>query len=169
MAIFALGEYLDFNFLNWINNLKKLSIDFSMDFSKVLTPYNYHEWKQAVSNQLMSIGLLRMILGQDLELATSVVERRKWFDRRDKALGFLRSTISNDFLYHIASCTHPHDAWTPLEEIFGKPDRIKKFKLENEIIGLSLWILTIFNTFSLSSIPLDWSFLILTLLKMTSN
>ena len=50
-----------------------------MEFSKVplLTPYNYHEWKQVVSNQLMSIGLLRMILGQDLELAIGVVERRK--------------------------------------------------------------------------------------------
>ena len=58
----------------------------------------------------MSIGLLRMILGQDLEPATGVVERRKRFDRRDKAPGSLRSIISNDFLYHIASCTHPHDA-----------------------------------------------------------
>ena len=50
-----------------------------MDFSKfpVLTPYNYLEWKQVVSNQLMSIGLLRMILGWDLEQATYVVERSK--------------------------------------------------------------------------------------------
>ena len=85
----------------------------------------------------MSIGLLRMILGQDLELAIGVAKRRKWFDRRDKALGSLRSTISHDFLYHIASCTHPHDAWTTLEGIFGKLDRIRKFKLENELIGLS--------------------------------
>ena len=47
-----------------------------MDFSKspLITPYNYHEWKQVVSNQLMSIGLLRMILGHDLELATSVAK-----------------------------------------------------------------------------------------------
>ena len=113
-------------------------LGFIMNLSKVplLTPYNYHEWKQAVSNELMSIGLLRMILGQDLELATGVIKRRKWFDRRDKALGSLRSTISNDLLYHIASCTHPHDAWTRLEGIFGKPDRIRKFKLENELIGL---------------------------------
>ena len=58
----------------------------------------------------MSIGLLRMILAQDLEPTIGVAERRKWFDRRDKALGSLRSTISHDFLYHIASCTHPHDA-----------------------------------------------------------
>ena len=110
-----------------------------MDFSKVplLTPYNYHEWNQAVSNQLMSIGLFRMILGQDLEPATGVAERRKWFDRRDKALGTLISTISNDFLYHIASWTHPHDARRTLEGIFGKPDRIRKLKLENELIGLS--------------------------------
>ena len=57
-----------------------------MDFSKVplLTPYNYLEWKQVVSNQLMSIGLLRMILGHDLEPAIGVAQRRKWSDRRDK-------------------------------------------------------------------------------------
>ena len=50
-----------------------------MDFPKfpLLTPYNYHEWKQAISNQLMSIELLRMILGQDLEPDTSVAKRRK--------------------------------------------------------------------------------------------
>ena len=110
-----------------------------MNFSKVplLTPYNYHEWKQVVSNQLMSIGFLRMMLGQDLEPTTGVAERRKWFDRRDKALGSLRFTMFDDFLYHIASCTHPHDAWTTLEGIFGKSDRIRKFKLENELIGLS--------------------------------
>ena len=59
------------------------------------------------------------------------------FDRRGKELGSLRSIISNDLLYHIASYTHPHDAWTTLEGIFGKPDRIRKFKLENELIGLS--------------------------------
>ena len=111
-----------------------------MDFSKVplLTPYNYHEWKQAVSNELMSIGLLRMILGQDLEPARGVAEKKKWFDRRDKALGSLRSTISHDLLYHIASCTHPHNAWTTLEGIFGISDRIRKFKLENELICPSL-------------------------------
>ena len=111
-----------------------------MDFSKVplLTPYNYHEWKQAISNQLMSIGFLRIILGQDVELAIGVAERRKWLDRMDKVFSSLRSTISNDLLYHIASCTYPHDAWTTLEGIFGKPNRIRKSKLENELIGLSL-------------------------------
>ena len=72
-----------------------------------------------------------------MEPTTGVAKRRKWFDRRDKALGSLRSTISHDFLYHIASYTHPHDAWTTLEGIFGKPDRIRKFKLENELIGLN--------------------------------
>ena len=110
-----------------------------MDFQKVplLTPLSYHAWKQAVSNQLMSIGMLRMIIGHDLEPSIGVVERRKWFDRRDKALSSLRSTISNDCLYHIASCTHPHDAWTTLEGIFGKPNRMRKFILENDLIGLN--------------------------------
>ena len=45
--------------------------------------------------------------------------------------------LPSPMIFYIASCTHPHDAWTTLEGIFGKPDRIRKFKLENEIIGLS--------------------------------
>ena len=110
-----------------------------MDKSKVknLTPYNYHEWKVSLSDHLLSLGLLRMTLRQDQEPQRGVVERQKWFDRRDKALGSLRSTISNDLLYHIASCTHPRDVWTTLEGLFGKPNRIRKYKLENELIGLS--------------------------------
>lgn len=76
----------------------------------LLAPYNYHEWKNVVSNQLMSIGLLRIILGQDLELATGFVKRRKWFDRIGKEFSSLRSTMSNYFLFNISSFTHPHDA-----------------------------------------------------------
>ena len=87
----------------------------------------------------------------------------------DKELGSLRSTISHDFLYHIASYTHPHDVWTKLEGIFGKPNRIRKFKLENELIGLSTCDFDNIQVFFSKLNSLYWIFLIVALLKMKSN
>lgn len=102
--------------------------NFIMDLPKVvlLTPYYYHEWRFE-----MEILLLK------LRKPTSVAEKRKLFDRRDEALGTLIMSICRDLRYHVVSCKTPNEIWTTLESLFGKPDKMRKFKLENELMNLN--------------------------------
>lgn len=85
---------------------------------------------------LLTKKLHRITLGNDPKLIGSK-KKRKWFDRRDEALGTLHLKISLDLRYHIASCKNPNDIWTTLEGLFGKLDKMRKFKLENELMSLN--------------------------------
>lgn len=89
----------------------------------------------------MEILLLKLVLHRiifDIDLKPiGATKRRKWFDRRDETLGTLLLSISLDLRYHVAYFTHPNQIWTIFEGLFGKPDKMRKFKLENELMSLN--------------------------------
>jgi hypothetical protein len=51
---------------------------------------------------------------------TSTIEKSKYLNHMDEALGTICSLISPDLLFHIYSCKTPNEAWTILEGVFGK-------------------------------------------------
>jgi hypothetical protein len=51
---------------------------------------------------------------------TSTIEKSKYLNHMDEALGTICSLISPDLLFHISSCKTFNEAWKLLEELFGK-------------------------------------------------
>jgi hypothetical protein len=90
-----------------------------MDLQKefILTPYNYFAWKEKIAIHIGTRGLYRLTLNIDTEM-TSDIEKSKYFNRMDEALGTICSLISLDLLFHISSCKTSNEDWTTLEGIF---------------------------------------------------
>jgi hypothetical protein len=109
-----------------------------MEFQKefILTPYNYFAWKEKISIHLRSRGLYRLTMNTDLELTTAI-EKSKYLNLMDEALGTICSLISLDLLFHISSCKTPNEAWTILEGLFGKQDNMRGHMLEVELLTLN--------------------------------
>ena len=92
-----------------------------MEFQKefILTPYNYFSWKEKIAIHIQSKGLYRLTMNTDIE-PTLAIEKSKYLNRMDEALGTICSLISPDLLFHISSCKTPNEAWKILEGLFGK-------------------------------------------------
>jgi hypothetical protein len=67
---------------------------------------------------------------------TSAIEKSKYLNRMDEALGTICSLISPDLLFHISSCKTPNEAWKNLEGIFGKQDEMRGHILEVYLLTL---------------------------------
>jgi hypothetical protein len=82
-----------------------------MEFQKefILTTYNYFAWKEKIAIHLRSRGLYRLTMNTDTE-PTSAIEKSKYLNRMDEALGTICSLISPDLLFHISSCKTPNEA-----------------------------------------------------------
>jgi hypothetical protein len=108
-----------------------------MKFQKefILTPYNYFSWKEKISIHLRTIGLYRLKLNTDTE-STSAIEKSKYLNHMDEALGTICSLISLDLLFHISSCKTPNESRTTLEGIFGKQDEMRGHILEVDLLTL---------------------------------
>jgi hypothetical protein len=76
-----------------------------------------------------------LTLNTDTE-PTSAIEKSKYLNRMDEALGIICNLISPDLLFHISSCKNPNEAWTTLEGIFGKHDEMRGHILEVELLTL---------------------------------
>jgi hypothetical protein len=64
---------------------------------------------------------------------TSAIEKSKYLNRMDEALGTICSLIYPDLLFHISSRKTPNEAWTILEGLFGKQDEMRGHMLEVEL------------------------------------
>jgi hypothetical protein len=108
-----------------------------MEFQKefILTPYNYFAWKDKIAIHIQSRGLYRLTMNTNTE-PTSSIEKSKYLNRMDEALGTICSLVSPDLLFHISSCKTPNEAWTILEGLFGKPDEMRGHMLEVELLTL---------------------------------
>jgi hypothetical protein len=67
---------------------------------------------------------------------TSSIEKSKYLNRMDEALGTICSLISPDLLFHISSCKTPNEAWKILEGHFGKHDEMRGHMLEVYLLTL---------------------------------
>jgi hypothetical protein len=92
-----------------------------MDFPKefILTPYNYFAWKERIMINIRTRGFYRLTLNSYTK-STSSIEKSKYLNQMDEALGTICNLISHNILFHISSCKTPNESWTNLEGIFGK-------------------------------------------------
>ena len=86
--------------------------------------------------QLRYKGLYKVTMGTEVE-PNSVVEKYKYFNRRDETYGFLCLRISREVLFHIEKLKTPNEVWVKLESLFGKNDELRGHQLENKLITLS--------------------------------
>jgi hypothetical protein len=64
---------------------------------------------------------------------TSAIEKMRWANRKDEAIGILLELISTDLWFHVAACKTPNEIWTTLEGLFGKQDEMRGHMLEVEL------------------------------------
>jgi hypothetical protein len=102
----------------------------------VLNPFNYFKWKTEISLLLQSKGIYRVTMGTEKE-PTIAVEKIKYFNKLDEAIGLIFLSISIDLLFHVSGPTTPDVVWTTLEGLFGKQDAMRVHQLENELKSLS--------------------------------
>jgi hypothetical protein len=79
--------------------------------------------------------LYRLTLNIDTK-PTSTIEKSKYLNCMDKALGTICSLISPNLFFHISSYNTPNEAWTTLEGLFGRHDEMKGHMLELELLTL---------------------------------
>ena len=78
--------------------------------------------------------MYRVIIGSEKE-PTQNVEKPKWHNHCDEALRLIYLSLSTELLFHLEGIDTPHEAWDPLENLFGKTDAICGHQLENELIS----------------------------------
>jgi hypothetical protein len=67
---------------------------------------------------------------------TSSIEKSKYLNHMDEALGTICNLISHDLLFHISSYKNPNESSTTLEGIFGKEYELRGHILEVELLTL---------------------------------
>eukprot|EP00253_Pinus_taeda_P016266 PITA_16266 len=108
-----------------------------MDFPKalILTPYNYHEWKDQIARYLHHKGLYRIIMATEVE-PTLTIEKLKYLNRMDEAHGSICSCISPELQFHLSACNTPNEIWEIVEELYEKQDKKKGHLLEVALLSL---------------------------------
>ena len=81
--------------------------------SNLLTPFNYHQWKEDIEIQLHSKGLYKVTMDMEVEL-NHVVDKAKYWNKLDEAYGFICLSISKDLLFHISGLKTPKEIWDQL-------------------------------------------------------
>ena len=72
----------------------------------LLTPFNYHQWKEEMEMQIHSKILFRIIMEIKVDLV-HYVDKEKYWNRLDEAYGCLCLSISRDLLFHINGLKTP--------------------------------------------------------------
>ena len=117
--------------------VKKVAMDhLSQPTELILNPFNYFEWKTEISLLLRSKGIYRITMGTEKE-PTATMEKIKYFNKLDEAIGLICLSISRNLLFHVSRATTPDVVWTTLEGLFDKQDAMRVHQLENELISLS--------------------------------
>jgi hypothetical protein len=98
----------------------------------ILTPYNYFDWNPKEEFQLRRKGLYNLVMATETE-PTSVIEKMRWVNRKDEAMGLLLELISTNFWFHVATCKTSNEIWATLEGLFGKKDEMRSHMLEVEL------------------------------------
>ena len=67
----------------------------------------------------------------------STVEKSKYFNGIDEALGMLCLSISRDILFHVDNLKTPNKVWNNIKSFFGKSYEMRGHQIENALITLS--------------------------------
>ena len=104
--------------------------------SNILTPFNYHQWKEDIEISLRYKGIFRVTIGIDIE-PNAVIEKEKYWYKLDEVYGFLCLSISKDLILHLSGLNNPKELREQLSKLFGKQVDLRSFQLENEPVSLN--------------------------------
>ena len=90
---------------------------------RILTPFNYLDWREDMQVSLCNKGYFMIILGREVDL-DHPVERNKFLNCLDEAFTYLCTHISRYILFHLEGLRTPRESWKNLEDLFGKQDEI---------------------------------------------
>ena len=76
---------------------------------RILTPFNYVDWRADMHLSLCNKGYFRIILGREVE-PHHLAEKYKFMNRLDEAFGYLCTHISRDLLFHLEGLRTPREA-----------------------------------------------------------
>ena len=96
---------------------------------------NYTTWKFQVKASLEYDGLVNFITGEEV-VSENVGERRRYNERRAKALGTLKLTIDDSLIYLIPDTDDPKEIWKKLQNTFQAPTWNNKVALKNKLYNL---------------------------------
>ena len=86
---------------------------------RILTPFNYVDWREDMQVSLHKKGYFRIILGTEAE-PHHLAKKNKFLNRLDEYFGYLCTHISRDLLFHLEGLRTPKESWEKLEVLFGK-------------------------------------------------
>ena len=102
---------------------------------RILTLFNYLDWREDMQIALHSKGLYKMTMGRVVK-PQQYIEKLKHLDRPDEAFGYMCIHISKEFSFHLDGLKTPKEVWDKLEPLFGKQDKLRGHILENELVAL---------------------------------
>ena len=86
---------------------------------KILTPFNYLDWRDDMQIVLCNKGLYRVTMGREVETQQRI-EKSKYLNKLDEAFGFMCIHISRELLFHLDGLRNPKEVWEKIESLFGK-------------------------------------------------
>ena len=92
----------------------------------LLTPFNYHQWKENMEMQLHSKRLFRLTMETKKEPIHYVDEEMYW-NRLNEDYRCLCLSISQDLLFHINGLKIPKEVWDNIASLFGKQDNLRVY------------------------------------------
>lgn len=113
---------------------------------KKLNNGNYNTWSTCLKSYLQGQDLWEIVSGTDTtpplrEDANGIM--RKWKVKAGKALFIMKTTVEDEVLEHIRDSVTSKEAWDTLVTLFSKKNDSKLQLLENELLSVSQWDLTI--------------------------
>ena len=105
----------------------------------LLTPYNFHTWKNKMEIQLRSKGLHRVSMDTEVE-PRSAIEKSRSLNKKDEAFSFLCLSISNDLLFHLTDLKTLKQIWDKLESLYRKHDDLMVYssKMNSSLSNLPI-------------------------------
>ena len=80
---------------------------------ELLTPFNYHQWKEDMKILLRTKHLFRLIEETEEE-PESNKDKSKYMNRLDEAIGLMQFSVSRDLQFHIQDLDTPKEVWDKL-------------------------------------------------------
>ena len=90
----------------------------------LLTPFNYHQWKDDMRVLLRTKHLFRLIEETEEE-PESDKDKAKYMKRLDEAIGLISFSVSKYIRFHIQYLDTPKEVWDKIASLFDKHDEMR--------------------------------------------
>jgi arginine/lysine/ornithine decarboxylase len=97
---------------------------------------NFELWKSSMTAFLQSKGLFKFVTERGAELLATLQgeKREEHLDKDERALGYIKCSISNSYLDVVQGCTEAKEAWDKLATFFAGKEVFNKIHLLEQLI-----------------------------------